>query len=104
LRNLPAAGRYENGAAPGSPTREYVYSGGALLVKIESGATEYYHADQLPTRPVGISAAVPTENAGMRMTQLERPPGASISVRMITDSSGNVIGEQGHFPFDAGFG
>jgi hypothetical protein len=48
---------YENGAAPNAPTREYIYSGGALLGKIESGATTYYHADQLPIRPVGISAA-----------------------------------------------
>jgi RHS repeat-associated protein len=59
---------YENGAAPTAPTREYIYSGGALLAKIESGSTTYYHADQL-------------------------------SVRMITDSGGNVIGEQGHYPF-----
>jgi RHS repeat-associated protein len=50
------------------PTREYIYSGSALLAKIESGATTYYHADQL-------------------------------SVRLMTDTSGNVIGQQGHYPF-----
>jgi RHS repeat-associated protein len=39
-----------------------------LLAKIESGAVEYYHPDQL-------------------------------SVRLMTDSSGNVIGQQAHYPF-----
>jgi RHS repeat-associated protein len=48
--------------------REYVYSTGTLIAKIEAGATQYYHADQL-------------------------------SVRAMTDSSGNLIGEQGNFPF-----
>jgi RHS repeat-associated protein len=43
-------------------------SGGALLAKIEGGATTYYHADQL-------------------------------SIRMATDANGNVIAEQGHYPF-----
>jgi RHS repeat-associated protein len=59
---------YVNGAAPASPTREYIYSVGALLAKIEAGATQYYHADHL-------------------------------SARVMTDSSGNKIGEQGHFPY-----
>jgi RHS repeat-associated protein len=59
---------YENGAAPNAPTRECIYSGGALLAKIEGGATTYYHTDQL-------------------------------SIRMATDSSGNVVGQQGHYPF-----
>lgn len=59
---------YVNGAAPGSPTREYIYSGSLLLAKIESGATQYYHADHLSTR-------------------------------VMTDSNGNEIGEQGHFPY-----
>ncbi len=59
---------YVNGAAPTSPTREHIYSGGALLAKVESGATQYYHSDHLSTR-------------------------------LMTDSGGNKIGEQGHFPF-----
>jgi RHS repeat-associated protein len=59
---------YVNGAAPTSPTREYVYSGGTLLAKIEAGATQYYHSDHLSTR-------------------------------LMTDSSGNKIGEQGHYPY-----
>ena len=58
---------YVNGAAPSSPTREYIYSGGTLIAKIESGATQYYHEDHL-------------------------------SVRLMTDASGNVLGQQGHYP------
>ncbi len=59
---------YDNGAAVGSPSREYIYSGGTLLAKIESSATVYYHQD-------GLSA------------------------RVMTDSSGNVITQQGHYPY-----
>ncbi len=59
---------YQNGAAPSSPTREYIYSSGTLLAKIEAGSTIYYHPE-------------------------------SLSNRLITDSTGTVIGEQGHFPF-----
>jgi RHS repeat-associated protein len=59
---------YVNGVAPGSPTREYIYSGGMLAAKIEGGVTQYYHQDHL-------------------------------SVRMLTNSSGVKIGDQGHFPY-----
>jgi RHS repeat-associated protein len=59
---------YVNGAALGSPTREYIYAGGALLAKIEAGATQYYHADHLSTR-------------------------------MMTNSSGSSIGQQGNYPY-----
>lgn len=59
---------YVNGAAPASPAREYIYSSGALIAKIENGTTQYYHQDQL-------------------------------SVRLMTDASGNKIGEQGHYPY-----
>jgi RHS repeat-associated protein len=59
---------YVNGVAPSSPTREYVYSGSTLVAKVESGATQYYHPDQL-------------------------------SARLMTDSTGAKIGEQGHYPF-----
>jgi RHS repeat-associated protein len=59
---------YINGAAASSPTREYIYSGSALIAKIEGTATQYYHADHL-------------------------------SARLMTDSGGNKIGEQGHFPY-----
>jgi RHS repeat-associated protein len=59
---------YENGASPSSPTREYIYSAGALLAKVEAGSTVYYHPD-------------------------------SLSTRLITNSSGTVIGQQGHYPY-----
>ena len=59
---------YENGAAPSSPTREYIYAGGALLAKVDSSGTNYYHQDHL-------------------------------SNRMVTNSSGGVAAEMGHFPF-----
>ncbi len=59
---------YENGAAPSSPTREYIYAGAALVAKIEGSSTIYYQADQL-------------------------------SVRVTTNSSGTVAGQQGHYPF-----
>jgi hypothetical protein len=38
---------YDNGAAPTAPSREYIYGGGALLAKIDSSGTTYYHQDQL---------------------------------------------------------
>lgn len=59
---------YVNGAAPSAPAREYIYSGSAMLAKIEGGVTKYYQADHLSTR-------------------------------MTTDPNGNVVGQQGHFPF-----
>jgi RHS repeat-associated protein len=65
--NSQVIAEYASTAAVTSPTREYVY-GGALLAKIESSATQYYHQDQL-------------------------------SNRLMTDSSGNVVGQQGHYPY-----
>ena len=59
---------YDNGAAPGSPSREYVYGNSQLLTQIDSSGTHYFHQDQL-------------------------------SPRLITDSTGAVTGQQGHFPF-----
>jgi RHS repeat-associated protein len=59
---------YDNGAAPTAPSREYIYSGGALLAKIESGTSTYFHSDHL-------------------------------SNRVLTDSSGNSLGQRGHYPF-----
>jgi RHS repeat-associated protein len=41
---------YVNGAAVGSPTREYVYSGSALLATIEGTTTTYHHQDHLSVR------------------------------------------------------
>jgi RHS repeat-associated protein len=59
---------YVNGAAVGSPTREYIYSGSQLVSTIESGTTKYHHTDHL-------------------------------SPRLTTDTSGNVLGQQGHYPY-----
>ncbi len=41
---------YVNGAAPGSPTKEYVYAGAQLLATIASGTTTYHHPDHLSAR------------------------------------------------------
>jgi hypothetical protein len=41
---------YVNGAAPASPTREYVYSGSVLVATIEENTTKYHHADHLSVR------------------------------------------------------
>ncbi len=64
---------YDNGAAPASPTREYIYNpaGGSttgLLAMVSGGATTYYHQDAL-------------------------------SVRLTTNGSGSVLTQDGTFPF-----
>ena len=59
---------YENGAAPGSPTREYISSGSAAIAKIEDTSTTYSLRDHL-------------------------------SNRVLTDSTGNVVAQSGHFPY-----
>ncbi len=59
---------YDNGAAPGSPSREYIHGASGLLAMISGGATTYYHQDHL-------------------------------SVRLTTDANGNILTQQGHFPF-----
>ena len=46
---------YDNGTAPSSPSREYVYGGSALLAKIDSSGTKYYHQDHLSNRLVTSS-------------------------------------------------
>ena len=69
---------YDSGAAPGSPSREYVYNGAGdttgLLAMFSGGATTYYHQDHL-------------------------------SVRLTTDGTsgsptyGQVLTQQGHYPY-----
>ena len=54
---------YDNGAAVGSPSREYIYAGAALLARIDSSATKYYHQDQLSNRLV-------TDSSGNTITQM----------------------------------
>ena len=58
---------YDNGAAPGSPSREYIYSGGALLAKIDSTGTRYYHRDHLSNRVV-------TDSSGNTLAELGHFP------------------------------
>jgi RHS repeat-associated protein len=55
---------YDNGAAPTSPSREYVYSGASLLAKIDSSGTKYYHQDQLSNRLVTDSSDNTLEQLG----------------------------------------
>ncbi len=56
---------YDNGAAVGSPNREYVHSGGALLATIDSAGTRYHHPDQVSTRLTTDS----TQNSSAHMGQ-----------------------------------
>src|SRR5271165_1612898 len=58
---------YDNGAAVGSPSREYVYGGAALLAKIDSSGTKYYHQDHLSNRLV-------TDSSGNTYAQLGHYP------------------------------
>ena len=55
---------YDNGAAPSSPSREYIYSGGALLAKIDSSGTKYYHQDHLSNRMVTNSSGTDVADIG----------------------------------------
>jgi RHS repeat-associated protein len=55
---------YDNGAAVGSPSREYVYSGATLLAKIDSSGTKYYHRDHLSNRLVTDSSGNALESLG----------------------------------------
>jgi RHS repeat-associated protein len=59
---------YDNGAATGSPSREYVVGSSGLLAMFSGGATTYYHQDHL-------------------------------SVRLTTDANGNILTQEGHFPY-----
>jgi RHS repeat-associated protein len=55
---------YDNGAAVGSPSREYVYAGSTLLAKIVGTTTTYYHHDQLSNRLVTSSSGTSIEQIG----------------------------------------
>ncbi len=55
---------YVSGSAPASPTREYIYSGGALLAKIEAGATKYYHPAHLSNHVITNSSGTALEQRG----------------------------------------
>jgi RHS repeat-associated protein len=58
---------YSGTSAPYPLAREYIYSGGALLAKIESGVTKYYHPDHLSNRVV-------TDSSGNTVAQLGHYP------------------------------
>jgi len=58
---------YDNGAAPSSPSREYIYSGGTLLAKIDSSGTKYYHQDRLSNRLI-------TDSSGNTVAQMGHFP------------------------------
>ncbi len=53
---------YVNGAAVGSPAREYIYSGSALVATHEGGALTFHYPDHLSTR-------VTSDSAGANRTQ-----------------------------------
>ena len=55
---------YDNGAAPTAPSREYIYSGAALLAKIDSSGTKYYHQDHLSNRLVTNSTGTTSAQLG----------------------------------------
>jgi len=60
---------YVNGAAVGSPTREYVYAGSQLVATLNStGTPTYHHPDHL-------------------------------SARINSNGSGSLVGQQGNYPF-----
>src|ERR1041384_8181358 len=58
---------YDNGALPASPSREYIYSGAALIAKIDSLGTKYYHQDHLSNRLV-------TDSSGTTVSQMGHYP------------------------------
>jgi len=55
---------YDNGAAYNSPSREYIYSGGAQIAKIIGTTTTYYHQDHLSNRLVTSSTGSVVEQMG----------------------------------------
>ncbi len=55
---------YDNGAAVGSPTREYLYAGGSLLARIDGSTTKYYHQDHLSNRLTADSSGTALEQKG----------------------------------------
>jgi RHS repeat-associated protein len=58
---------YDNGAAVGSPSREYISGGSALLAKIDSTGTKYYHQDHLSNRLV-------TDSSGNKLAEIGHFP------------------------------
>ena len=67
---------YDNGAVPSSPSREYIYSAGG------------------PNSSLGPQLVAKIEAGATQYYQQDH-----LSTRLTTDSSGNLLGQQGHFPF-----
>ncbi len=59
-----ALAEYDNGAAVGSPSREYIYSGTSLIAKIAGSATSYYHQDHLSNRLITSGSGGVLEQMG----------------------------------------
>lgn len=55
---------YPSGGNPTSPSREYVYAGGALLASISGTTTTYYQQDHLSNRLMSDSTGAVVENLG----------------------------------------
>jgi hypothetical protein len=55
---------YDNGAAASSPSREYIYAGWALLARIDSSGTKYFHQDQVSNRLVSDGSGNVVEELG----------------------------------------
>src|SRR5262249_45606615 len=68
FRGVRVTGKYDNGAPPASPSREYIYANNQLQATITSASTTYHLRDHL-------------------------------SIRVNTDSTGSIVGQQGHYPF-----
>ncbi len=61
---------YAGGSSGSSPTKEYIYAGGSLpIAEIDAGSTVKYYQAD------------------------------TLSIRMLTDSSGNILEQQGQFPY-----
>ena len=58
---------YDNGTPVAAPSREYIYSGAALVAKTDSTGTKYYHQDRLSNRLV-------TDSSGNTFTQMGHFP------------------------------
>jgi RHS repeat-associated protein len=76
----------------GGTTTVYIYSGAKVIGEYENGA-----APSAPTREYIYSGGALVAKIESGSTTYYHPD--HLSVRLMTDSSGNVIGQQGHYPF-----
>ena len=76
----------------GSTTTVYIFSGSSVIAEYVNGA-----APTSPTREYVYSGSALLAKIESGATQYYHPD--HLSARLMTDSSGTKIGEQGHFPF-----